>query len=182
MACLDELIGLLRSRGFKILAAGQFIGEHSFAHPAMPLATGRPDAANLHVTAKFGRQIDAKRQDTLTEIPREGKPLAVGANYARTQDEWPEKKVWTLAHVGAVEEDTCIHCQKCVAACPMGAISRETLRVAETRCFRCFACVRVCPTGSHNIIFPLPDSPDSLEVYEWFTSLVPTRKDPEIML
>ena len=35
--------------GFTPLAAGAFIGEHSYSRPGMPVAEGRPDANDLQI-------------------------------------------------------------------------------------------------------------------------------------
>lgn len=51
---LLELRDLLSCQGFIPVAAGAFIGEHSFGNT---IAAGRPDAEDLAKCADFGRQI-----------------------------------------------------------------------------------------------------------------------------
>ncbi len=49
-----------------------------------------------------------------------------------------------------VNYETCIACQKCVAACPstvMGAILKNDTKTIPD-CFACYACREECPTGS----------------------------------
>ena len=41
--------------GFTPLAAGAFIGEHSYSRPGMPVAEGRPDANDLQIAEQFGK-------------------------------------------------------------------------------------------------------------------------------
>lgn len=45
---------------------------------------------------------------------------------------------------------TCIFCDKCVEACPQGALKRdgETFTIDEDRCTLCYTCVAVCPRGA----------------------------------
>lgn len=47
------------------------------------------------------------------------------------------------------QEDRCIRCGKCVAACKQGALSRENPGfVDRTHCIGCGACAAVCPTDA----------------------------------
>ena len=43
-----------------------------------------------------------------------------------------------------VAEDTCVHCGKCVAACPMAV--DVVRRPNSPECIRCGKCVDACPT------------------------------------
>lgn len=54
---LVELYDLCIEQGFNPFATGAFPGEHSFSTAALRLSAGRPDAADLVKTAKFGRKI-----------------------------------------------------------------------------------------------------------------------------
>lgn len=50
----------------------------------------------------------------------------------------------------SVDYETCIACEKCVAACPstvMGAILKQDKKTIPD-CFACYTCREVCPTGS----------------------------------
>ena len=51
---LLEAADLLGERGFKVIAAGAFIGEHSMAPR---VGAGRPDADDLAVAAQFGHDV-----------------------------------------------------------------------------------------------------------------------------
>ncbi|OYT46462.1 hypothetical protein B6U90_00960 [Thermoplasmatales archaeon ex4484_6] len=44
------------------------------------------------------------------------------------------------------KEDRCIHCQKCILACPMGINPKENKKDPE--CIRCGRCVEVCPVNA----------------------------------
>ena len=69
---LVELRDLLEADGFRTVAAGAFIGEHSFS---TTLAAGRPDQTDLERAARFADGILEKLSKPLGEyipIPVEG--------------------------------------------------------------------------------------------------------------
>lgn len=45
-----------------------------------------------------------------------------------------------------MEEDLCIHCNRCAKVCKMGITPHQTPNSPE--CIRCLDCVHVCPTGA----------------------------------
>ena len=84
---LVELRDLLEADGFRTVAAGAFIGEHSFS---TTLAAGRPDQADLERAARFADGILEKLSKPLGEyipIPVEGKSLTDPTMYPRTATE-----------------------------------------------------------------------------------------------
>jgi heterodisulfide reductase subunit A len=56
--------------------------------------------------------------------------------------------------VATVDPDVCEWCDKCIAACPYGAIEKLSLNgrdvaiISETACKGCGGCVPVCPVGA----------------------------------
>ena len=54
---LKELCDLVSEQGFVPVAAGAFIGEHSFSRKGMPIAEGRPDESDLNQATEFGKKI-----------------------------------------------------------------------------------------------------------------------------
>jgi len=63
---LLELKNIMTKFGCKPIACATYIGEHSFSNPETPVAEGRPDAQDLHLTELFGRKIDEKLQSFLS--------------------------------------------------------------------------------------------------------------------
>ncbi len=54
---LNDMADFATSLGFMPVAAGAFIGEHSYSSPATPIAVGRPDADDIETAREFGRNI-----------------------------------------------------------------------------------------------------------------------------
>ena len=61
---LDDLDRFMTERGFVTVAAGAFVGEHSYSTPETPIAQGRPDARDLAAATAFGAQVRAKLAKT----------------------------------------------------------------------------------------------------------------------
>jgi len=152
-ACLEEMSGLLRTRGFKILAAANFVAEHSFVHDEAPAGRGRPNEEDLKIAADFGQKIVEKLNSGPVEIPIESKTLKNGENYMR--EEWPEMRTGELMKAHVYDEEKCVKCNKCVESCPTAAIDPKTYRIDYAACFTCTACLRVCPTNAKTITWPL---------------------------
>ncbi len=81
---LLELADLVQSTGFLPVAAAAFIGEHSYATDAIPIALGRPDAKDLARATAFGQTIGSKlrglgSQESLPPLAVPGhRPYRVG--------------------------------------------------------------------------------------------------------
>ena len=139
---LLELRDLALDGGFTPVAAGAFVGEHSFSAPNTPIAVGRPDADDLRRAQEFGR-IAAGKLAVLPGLAAMD-PLRVPGNL-------PYKDVTLPGGVAPeTREAECAHCGQCVTACPVGAV-RLTDGVVVTDkalCIRCCACVKGCPTGA----------------------------------
>jgi polyferredoxin len=48
------------------------------------------------------------------------------------------------------KEDSCIHCQKCIGACPMGINPKEDK--LDMECIRCGRCIDVCPVKAQKAV------------------------------
>lgn len=59
-----ELASFVAERGFVPVAAGAFVGEHSYSTPETPIAQGRPDAQDLAAATAFGAQVREKLAKT----------------------------------------------------------------------------------------------------------------------
>ena len=133
-SALVELQDLLEGNGFRVVAAGAFIACHSiFDH----VAAGRPDQADLAAMEDFGVRYRAR---LAAFVPGgDHAPLALPGS----RDLPPHKRLPFHPAAG----DRCSKCGACAAACPAGAIPKETPWVTdEEKCISCGACIYLCPT------------------------------------
>ena len=167
---LKELKNLAVEAGFKPIAGGAFIGEHSFADSNFPIARRRPDQKDFEKCSEFGALIKEKIQnvDSVDSLPipefpgnypyRDAHPL---------KDSSPE----TL-------EDRCTRCETCGSVCPTAAIVLKDKVLTETgACIVCCACVKNCPTEAR-----VMRDPQILAITEWLWENYNKRKEPEIFL
>ncbi len=167
---LSEMIYLFREQGFRILAAGSFIGEHSFTSNDLKLAKNRPDYDDLRVARNFGVKIREKLESALKEIDIIGqKPDLSEINF--------EYRARSLIKIIRAHEDKCNRCMGCWSICPTEAIDMETLEINEEKCIRCCACVKCCKFNVREIEFTMPQ-----ETKERFMNFSKMRNEPEFFL
>ncbi len=140
---LIELRDILAKDGLKPIAAGAFIGEHSFSKI---LAQGRPDKDDFAIADDFACRIFEKitgkdfDPDKLIEVkgetpyryyykPRDSKGVFVDI-----------RKV-----VPKTKKELCDDCKLCAEICPMGSIDHDDPSKMIGICIKCCACVKRCP-------------------------------------
>jgi ferredoxin len=167
---LLELRDLVMETGFKPVAAGAFIGEHSFSNSAAPIAVGRPDMEDLRKAKKFGEMIHEKMINTamLDELS----PLQVPGNF-------PYRERSALSDISPVtEEAVCAKCAKCASVCPTAAITvGDTVLTDRSLCIRCCACIKTCSTGARTM-----EDPRIRQVAGQLSMNCRIRKEPELFL
>ncbi|GAA0177176.1 4Fe-4S binding protein [Clostridium sediminicola] len=148
---LNELDYITQMLGFKLVAAGSFIGEHSFSTDEVPIAKNRPNNDDLNKAVEFGKSIMKKIQnvnnlkDISLKISQE--KLSLMAKIA------PKNSAKLITKTPFVDMSKCSHCNVCVELCPMSVIDKETLEIDEEQCLRCFCCVKSCPNNARKIIY-----------------------------
>lgn len=163
---LIELCDLVREQGFLPIAAGAFVGEHSYSRPdeGQPVAAGRPDDADCTVARRLGKQTREKYDQGNTSLPavRGNRPYKVkGAATPATPI--------TLA-------DQCTGCGTCVEVCPTGVVSLTSEGIAVSTpedCIKCCACLKFCPSHARRF-----DTPYTERLFLHFS----TRREPELFV
>ena len=166
---LVEVRDLLQQNGFITVAAGAFIGEHSFSSESLPIADGRPDDKDLKIAFSFGKGIQRKLSDmdetgTLPTIAVPG--------------DTPYKNWDPPSGAPRTREEDCTLCATCVDLCPAGAITvDDTVVTDSSKCILCCACIKGCPEQSRWI-----DVEKINQISQWLHENCADRKEPEIYL
>lgn len=159
---LLELCDRCAAQGFAVTGAAAFIGEHSFSSSRLPIASGRPDSADLQTAEGFGAKLADARQ---------------ALDFAQLPGNRPYKP--PMHPVGAAAETVparCARCGLCATHCPAHAIRMDhgAPVTDPERCIWCAACVRNCPSGARNIV-----RPEILAIAERLYQTCQTRREPE---
>jgi ferredoxin len=167
---LWELRDIAVAVGFRPIAGAAFIGEHSLADAAMPIALGRPDRNDLGKARKFGESI-RKKLETMDSFDTDAVLQVPGKYPFRERTKRPPVSPIT-------REDVCIKCGQCAEVCPVGAITiADTVVTDPTICLRCLACVKNCPTGARCM-----EDPGVRQAAKRLNETCSARKEPEIFM
>jgi ferredoxin len=133
---LIELLDIASDAGFQPVAAGAFVGEHSYSTVDTPIAHGRPDGDDLDKAAAFGRALRRKLESNDERSIAQPVP---GNRPYRQRSLWQEMAPST-------DHMTCIRCGVCVTVCPKGANQLTDQIITDKRlCMMCCACIKLCP-------------------------------------
>ncbi len=141
---LVELRDIAEVKGFNVVAAGAFIGEHSCSTPARPIAAARPTAEDLKLAIQFGKQVEAKITDNAFGTPE------INGNVLYKE----------RVQIGGIAPETnkkkCTLCGKCAAVCPTGIITlSDSVTTHAANCIMCCACVKACEVEARPFSHPL---------------------------
>lgn len=143
---LMELRNTMEASGFRTVAGGAFIGEHSFSRI---MAAGRPDASDLTIAKGFADQITRKVADIASFVAHE--PVLVKGNdpvhpYFRPTDR--NGNFIDIRKVKPLTRESCTDCKWCSNHCPLGSIPFDNVKETAGICIKCNACVKGCPIGA----------------------------------
>ncbi len=169
---LIELRNILEGDGFHVIAAGAFIGEHSFSRV---LAMGRPDDKDMVIAHEFAYQIYQKILNShLYET------ITVKGNQPYGKYYMPKDKAGNPVDIRKVAPKTnknCMGCKLCAEICPMGSIDINDPSKLKGICIKCGACIKKCPVSAKYY-----DDPDYLRhQYELEEEFI-DRKEPELFI
>lgn len=144
---LIELRNVMLENGFHPIAAGAFVGEHSFSRV---LGAGRPDQQDMDLVMELA-QSAAKKVQALDAVPAE--PVAVkGCDpirpYYTPRDRHGEPIRDFLKAKPVTDPDKCVKCGLCARLCPMGSIDPADVSNVVGKCIKCCACVKKCPMSA----------------------------------
>jgi ferredoxin len=164
---LVELRDVIAARGFTVLAAAAFVGEHSYATEDCPVAAGRPDANDLQLAREFGIAVAGK----LREEPGSAAPEIPGTV--------PYKERAPLGGIAPeTSRESCTLCGTCAGVCPTYVIEvQQEVTTNAQNCIMCCACVKSCPEGARALRHPMVEARRELLVKN-----CSQRKEPSIFL
>ena len=140
---LIELKDILELNGFKVIAGGAFIGEHSFSKT---LAKNRPDERDMDIATDFANKIYRKiTSENKTET------IALKGDKPYKKHYMPKNKEGMAVDIRKVTPKTnsnCNDCKLCVNVCPMGSIDFKEVSKLNGICIKCGACIKKCPTNA----------------------------------
>ena len=143
---LIELRDILQQDGFRCVAAGAFVGEHSFSRT---LGAGRPDDGDMAGQAAFAREICEKLAG---QAGTEMAPVSVRGETPIRPYYTPRDRHGNPINILKVkpktDPDKCGGCGLCAELCPMGSIDPADVSQVRGICIKCCACVKKCPSGA----------------------------------
>ena len=143
---LIELRNILAADGMHPIAAGAFVGEHSFSRV---LGADRPNAEDEALMDEFAARV-AELAAGLDAAPV--KPAAVRGQEPLRPYYTPRDRAGNPINILKVKPKTdlsrCGGCGLCANLCPMGSIDPADVSAVRGICIKCCACVKGCPTGA----------------------------------
>jgi ferredoxin len=167
---LLELKDLAGEQGFRPIAAGAFIGEHSYSTKDKPIAVGRPDEADLNRAREFGERVLGKIRNSrgMDRMPA----LEVPGNFPY------KERMERPLEAPTTRETLCVLCGTCASVCPTASVTLADAVITEPeRCILCHACVKNCPTGAR-----VMEVERIKKVADWLRTNYPQRKEPDVFL
>jgi NAD-dependent dihydropyrimidine dehydrogenase PreA subunit/flavodoxin len=140
---LIELRDILEADGFRTIAAGAFVGEHSFSRI---LGAGRPDEKDMEQAERLADTACERLASGAPESPVAVKGCSPLRPYYTPRDRAGNPV--NILKVKPKTSDKCTKCGLCVRLCPMGSIDAADPSNVTGICIKCGACVKKCPEGA----------------------------------
>jgi len=171
---LLELKDILELHNFTVIAAGAFIGEHSFSKT---LGANRPDEKDMIIAENFANQIYSKliNQDAFCSLAVKGNRPYMKYFIPKNEKGEPDYDFRKIAP--KTNNSDCIDCKLCVEVCPMGSIDFDDVSKINGICIKCCACIKKCPTQAKYI-----DDLDFIRHKTFLEVSNQSRKEPELFI
>lgn len=141
---LIELRDILERGGVTPIAAGAFVGEHSFSRI---LAAGRPDKKDIEDVKRFAFEVfngwASIQEPAPIQVP--GTPYPYRGYFSPRNS---QGNSFDFKKIVPFTDGNCTGCGTCARICPMGSIPMENPKTLAGICIKCCACVKLCPTGA----------------------------------
>ncbi len=143
---LIELRNILTADGMHPIAAGAFVGEHSFSRV---LGADRPNAEDEALMDEFAARVAELAAGLDAALV---KSVAVRGQEPLRPYYTPRDRAGNPINILKVKPKTdmsrCGGCGLCADLCPMGSIDPADVSAVRGICIKCCACVKGCPTGA----------------------------------
>ena len=144
---LKQLVNLLSEKGYKVIGAGGFIGEHTLSKTHggdTPYSVGRPNDADMAVAKEFAAAVLKKgiNGSDISSMEAIQAPKLSGM-LARSD----ERGIKSFMGPFELDQNKCNKCKICVKTCPVNCID-DTIKFNTENCIYCANCIKVCPTGA----------------------------------
>ena len=168
---LIELSDILEDNGFRVIAGGAFIGEHSFSKI---LAKDRPDERDMEVSRDFAVKICNKLlEENFSTVNVPG--IRPYRDYYKPKD--TNGNPVDIRKVVPKTSKDCTDCKICAEVCPVGSIDYEDVTKITGICIKCCACIKKCPVEAKYF-----DDKNYLRHKHELEVEFYTRRDPEIFI
>ena len=134
---LLELKNICENKGFCVISAGAFIGEHTYSEY---VGANRPNENDILKIEQLAEYIKENEEEQYT------KSLEVKGNYP-----YCEHRAISLI---PQPNEKCSQCGSCVKKCPVEAIDKNTFLTDGEKCISCFACVKCCTKNARVVENP----------------------------
>lgn len=140
---LMELRNLMLHNGFSPIAAGAFVGEHSFSEI---LGAGRPDQDDWNLVEQLVMKVCDKLFDDekLVFSPVQVEGCDPIRPYYTPRDK-AGNPVNILKAKPVTDKNKCTNCGLCAELCVMNSIEKDDVSVVSGKCIKCCACIKKCP-------------------------------------
>lgn len=163
---LLEMQEIIENKGFKVIAAGAFIANHSIMRR---VAVNRPDKKDKEVINLFATKIKEKLENIkdIQKLPK-----------LKVKGKYPFRRYPGMPLKPAVIKHRCDLCGACVINCPVNAIPKENPMITDKKkCISCMGYHIICTRQARKInviLYELCEFP--------FRYMYNKRKEPEFFI